>query len=205
MTLNSQYQPASQELPSVPTPRRRAQTQGQSVIRPFRHTSNDVKLPPTRRGWFECLWCKIAIFLLTLLLFYDTANCVDHALCCMLTFLTITLERLAQISSTFHTECTCLCSFDWYIAWHETLRSMFWPFLGRLLSYARFTLADPMPRLCPDAVGSANVNGLPTRNRPSGPHREAIGRSSGNIKHVYDMTPDRIHGSVQSAPFICGQ
>ena len=51
-------------------------------------------------------------------------------------------------------------------------------------SYARFTLADPMPRLCPDAVGSANVNGLPTRNRPSGPHREAIGRSSGNIKHV---------------------
>ena len=41
--------------------------------------------------------------------------------------------------------------------------------------YARFTLADPMPRLCPDAVGSANVNGLPTRNRPSGPHREAIG------------------------------
>ena len=50
--------------------------------------------------------------------------------------------------------------------------------------YARFTLADPMPRLCPDAVGSANVNGLPTRNRPSGPHREAIGRSSGNIKHV---------------------
>ena len=52
------------------------------------------------------------------------------------------------------------------------------------LSNARFTLADPMPRLCPDAVGSANVNGLPTRNRPSGPHREAIGRSSGNIKHV---------------------
>ena len=52
------------------------------------------------------------------------------------------------------------------------------------ISYARFTLADPMPRLCPDAVGSANVNGLPTRNRPSGPHREAIGRSSGNIKHV---------------------
>ena len=34
-------------------------------------------------------------------------------------------------------------------------------------SNARFTLADPMPRLCPDAVGSANVNGLPTRNRPS--------------------------------------
>ena len=51
-------------------------------------------------------------------------------------------------------------------------------------SYARFTLADPMPRLCPDAVGSANVNGLPTWNRPPGPHREAIGRSSGNIKHV---------------------
>ena len=51
-------------------------------------------------------------------------------------------------------------------------------------SNARFTVADPMPRLCPDAVGSANVNGLPTRNRPSGPHQEAIGRSSGNIKHV---------------------
>ena len=50
---------------------------------------------------------------------------------------------------------------------------------------ARFTLADPMPRLCPDAVGSANVNGLPTRNRLSEPHREAIARSSGNIKHVY--------------------
>ena len=36
----------------------------------------------------------------------------------------------------------------------------------RLRLYARFTLADPMPRLCPDAVGSANVNGLPvSRNR----------------------------------------
>ena len=51
-------------------------------------------------------------------------------------------------------------------------------------TYARFTLADPIPRLCPDAVGSANVNGLPTPNQPSGPHREAIGGSSGNIKHV---------------------
>ena len=50
--------------------------------------------------------------------------------------------------------------------------------------YARFTLADPTPRLCPDAVGSANVNGFPTRNRLSGPHQETIGRSSGNIKHV---------------------
>ena len=52
------------------------------------------------------------------------------------------------------------------------------------LGYARFTLADPTPRLCSDAVGSANVNGFPTRNRLSGPHGEAIGRSSGNIKHV---------------------
>ena len=51
-------------------------------------------------------------------------------------------------------------------------------------SDARFTLADPMPRLWPDAVGSANVNGLPTWNRLSGPHQEAIGRSLGNIKHV---------------------
>ena len=53
-----------------------------------------------------------------------------------------------------------------------------------LRTNARITLADPMPRLCPDAVSSANVNGLSTRNRLSGPHREAIGRSSGNIKHV---------------------
>ena len=53
------------------------------------------------------------------------------------------------------------------------------------LRNARFTLADPMPRLCPDAVGSANVNGLPTRNRPLGPHREAeVIAISGNIKHV---------------------
>ena len=45
---------------------------------------------------------------------------------------------------------------------------------------ARFTLADPTPRLCPDAVGSANVNGFPTRNRLSGPspgdHREVVGQ-----------------------------
>ena len=47
-------------------------------------------------------------------------------------------------------------------------------------SYAHFTLADPMPRLCPDAVSSANVNGLPTRIRLSGPHREVIGQ----YKHV---------------------
>ena len=51
-------------------------------------------------------------------------------------------------------------------------------------THARFALANLMPRLCPDAVGSASVNGLPTRNRLSEPHREAIGRSSGNIKHV---------------------
>ena len=63
-----------------------------------------------------------------------------------------------------------------------TVYHFFFP--DRHFVYARFTLADPMPRLCPDAVGSANVNGLPTRNWPSGPHREAIGRSSGNIKHV---------------------
>ena len=46
--------------------------------------------------------------------------------------------------------------------------------------YARFTLADPMPRLCPDAVGSANVNGLPTRKLAVGVslggHREVIGQ-----------------------------
>ena len=48
-------------------------------------------------------------------------------------------------------------------------------------TYARFTLAEPMPRLCPDAVGSANVNGLPTRigrrgliGRPSGGHRAIL-------------------------------
>ena len=47
----------------------------------------------------------------------------------------------------------------------------------RLEPNARFTLADPTARLCPDAVGSANVNGFPTRHRLSGPHRETIGRS----------------------------
>ena len=51
-------------------------------------------------------------------------------------------------------------------------------------THARFALANLMARLCPDAVGSASVNGLPTRNRLSGPHPEGIGRSSGNIKHV---------------------
>ena len=45
-------------------------------------------------------------------------------------------------------------------------------------TYARFTLADSMPRLCPDAVGSANVNGFPTKHRLSGPRWEAIGRAS---------------------------
>ena len=44
--------------------------------------------------------------------------------------------------------------------------------------------ADPIPRLCPDAVGSANVYGLPTRNRLSATPREAIGRSLANVKHV---------------------
>ena len=42
---------------------------------------------------------------------------------------------------------------------------------------ARFTLANPTPRLCPDVVGSANVNGFPTRLRLPGPYRETIGRS----------------------------
>ena len=56
--------------------------------------------------------------------------------------------------------------------------------LSSPVGYACFTLADPTPRLCPDAVGSANVNGFPTRDRLSGPHREAIGISASNIKHV---------------------
>ena len=37
---------------------------------------------------------------------------------------------------------------------------------------------------CPDAVGSANVNGFPTRNRLSGPHRETIGRPSGGRRAI---------------------
>ena len=57
------------------------------------------------------------------------------------------------------------------------------------LHNARFTLADPTPRLYPDAVGSANVNGFPTRNRLSGPNRETIGRSSADREpNVYNAT-----------------
>ena len=56
--------------------------------------------------------------------------------------------------------------------------------LDSLIVYDLCQLHDPTPRLCPDAVGSANLNGFPTRNRLSGPHRETIGRSSGNIKRV---------------------
>ena len=65
-----------------------------------------------------------------------------------------------------------------------SLRQILETFTVSFMSYARFTLADPTPRLCPDAVGSANVNGFPTWNRLSGPHRETIRRSLGNIKHV---------------------
>ena len=56
---------------------------------------------------------------------------------------------------------------------------------------ARFTLADPTPRLCPDAVGSANVNGFPTRNQLSGPHREAIGSRTctTQLRVVINKTP----------------
>ena len=43
-----------------------------------------------------------------------------------------------------------------------------------VLLYAGFTQADLTPQLCPDAVGSANVNGFPTRHRLSGPHREVV-------------------------------
>ena len=58
-----------------------------------------------------------------------------------------------------------------------------------LFSNARFALADATPQLCPDAVGSANVNGFPTRNRLLGPHRETIGRSSVDwAPNVYDAT-----------------
>ena len=47
------------------------------------------------------------------------------------------------------------------------------------IPYARFTLADPMPRLCHDRLGQY-VNGFPTRNRlsiaeaSSGDHREVV-------------------------------
>ena len=49
-------------------------------------------------------------------------------------------------------------------------------------SYARFTLADPMPRLCPDAVGSANMqcewspDTESAVGASSGGHREVIGQ-----------------------------
>ena len=47
-------------------------------------------------------------------------------------------------------------------------------------SYVRVTLADPTPRLCPDAVGSANVNGFPDPESAvgasSGDHREVVGQ-----------------------------
>ena len=60
---------------------------------------------------------------------------------------------------------------------------------GHQNTYARFTIADPTPRLCPDAVGSANVNGFPTRQRLLGPHRETIGRSSADREpNVYNAT-----------------
>ena len=51
--------------------------------------------------------------------------------------------------------------------------------IDRGTNNARFTLADPMPRLCPDAVGSANVSlhGIGCRDligRPSGSHRAIL-------------------------------
>ena len=56
---------------------------------------------------------------------------------------------------------------------------------SQIPSNARFTLADLImrPRLCPDAVGSANVNGFPTRNRLSG----LIGRPSGGYRAILNM------------------
>ena len=54
-------------------------------------------------------------------------------------------------------------------------------------SNARFTLADPMPRLCPDAVGSANVNGfLSTNYFPTSHCILAVGVSSGDHREVVD-------------------
>ena len=47
--------------------------------------------------------------------------------------------------------------------------------------FARFTFADPTPWLCPDAVGSANVNGFPTRRRG------LIGRPSGERRSILIM------------------
>ena len=58
---------------------------------------------------------------------------------------------------------------------------------------ARFTLADPTPRLCPDAVGSAK--GFPTWHRLSGHHPETIGWSSGNIKPSCLILPDAANRS----------
>ena len=79
-----------------------------------------------------------------------------------------------------------LCHIIHTVLYYSDNRHMVYMYPRSCLSllHARFTLADPMPRLCPDAVGSANMNGLQTRNRLSGPHQEAIGKSSGNIKHV---------------------
>ena len=56
-----------------------------------------------------------SIFLLTFLLFYDTASCADPAKPCRLTLPAITLEWLAQICSDVYTKRAYLCSFDWCI------------------------------------------------------------------------------------------
>ena len=50
------------------------------------------------------------------------------------------------------------------------------------LSYARCTLAELTPRLSPNTVGSANVNGIPTRGRLSGTHRETLVRPSADLE-----------------------
>ena len=62
-----------------------------------------------------------------------------------------------------------------YMYWG--MRNLFCACVVRQGTYARFTLADPTPRLCPDAVGSANANEFPTQHRLLGPHREVVGRS----------------------------
>ena len=57
------------------------------------------------------LW-DLRLFLLTFLLFYDTASCSNPAQLLQFTFMAITLERLVRLGSNFHTMHSFLCSFD---------------------------------------------------------------------------------------------
>ena len=93
--------------------------------RQLQHASNNVKPLPTRHGWLVVFRVQISNFLLTFLLFFDTASCTSPFAALHVHISAVTLELPARICLNFNTGWPYLCSLDWLITRYKNPKNQF--------------------------------------------------------------------------------